>query len=80
MQLSLMPFDKLQSVIGTVLQEANEFLDFVKNMEDVAPARHAGQCQRLAAQAQARVGDGGIGSEALIDQLQQAHAQVSASR
>src|SRR5262245_43587213 len=44
-------------------------------MEDVTPAGNLGQGQRLAStQTQARVGDGGIRSEALIGQLQQAYS------
>src|SRR5271166_1862347 len=74
-ELPLAPFGVLKGVIGAVLQKADEMLKITENVEDVAPAGNLGQGQCLAgAQTQARIGDGGIGSEALIDQLQQAHA------
>src|SRR5271166_2215160 len=74
-ELPLAPFGVLKGVIGAVLQKADEMLKITENVEDVAPAGNLGQGQCLAgAQTRACIGDGGIGSEALIDQLQQAHA------
>jgi len=74
-ELPLPPLGALQGIIGAIPQEANELLEIAENVENVAPAGNLGQGQRLAsARTQAGIGDGGIGSEALIDQLQQANA------
>ena len=65
----------LKSAIGAILQIAAELLQVAEDVEDVAPAGDLRQGESLAGtEAAAGVGDGGLGIEALVDQLQQAHA------
>ena len=74
-QLLPAPLGVLEGAIGAILQIAAELLQVAEDVEDVAPAGDLGQGQGLAGtQPAAGVGDGGLGIEALVDQLQQAHA------
>src|SRR3954467_13225409 len=68
------PLGVLQSAIGTIRQIADDLLEVTEDVEDVAPAGDPGQGQGLTGtEAAAGVGDGGVGIEALVDQLEQAH-------
>lgn len=69
------PFGVLDSTVGAIFQRAGDLLRVVDDVEDIAPTGDLGQSQGLTgAEAVAGVGDGGVGIEALVDQLQEAHA------
>ena len=61
--------------VGPVLQVADQWLDVVQRMKNITAARTPRQSLLVAgAEPQGEIGDGGIRSEAAVDQLQQPDA------
>src|SRR5471032_2773908 len=66
-------------VVGPIFQESNDRLDLVQGMKDIATTRRAGHGVFLAgADAGAKIGDGGLGSEAAILAFHQTKSFVNA--
>ena len=64
----------LQGAKGAIVKESDQGLQVADDVEDIASTGDLGQGQGLAGtEATAGVGDGGLGIEALVDQLQEAH-------
>ena len=64
----------LQGAKGAIVKESDQGLQVADDVEDIASTGDLGQGQALAGtEAAAGVGDGGLGIEALVDQLQEAH-------